>query len=100
MNLVVLAAAASLFAIVPATTAREPVIPQPKTAGEMPVVHPDAAIGKTCPATSRYEAARRGGQLKLQLLNQLPAADMYKAVYRRIDGCNAPIIARSGIGGR
>ena len=69
-----------------------------KQAGDMPVLNPDASAPKDCPATSRYEAARRGGPLGAQRLNELPAADMYKAVYRRIDGCQIPIIAQYGIG--
>jgi hypothetical protein len=66
----------------------------------MPVVNPDAAIGKACPPTSRYEAARRGRRLGAHKLNELPAADMYMAVYRRVDGCQVPIIAGYGYGGK
>jgi hypothetical protein len=68
-------------------------------AGSMPVLNPNAPIGKACPPTSRYEAARRGGHLGARNLNELPAADMYMAVDRRVDGCQVPIIARYGIGG-
>jgi hypothetical protein len=71
----------------------------PKPAGQMPVLNPNAPIGKGCPPTSRYEAARRGGRLGAHKLSELPAADMYMAVDRRVDGCQAPIIARYGIGG-
>ena len=46
------------------------------------------------------EAARRGGPMGAQKLNELPAADLYAAVYRRVGGCVAPIITRFGIGGR
>jgi hypothetical protein len=51
-----------------------------------------------CPPMSRYEAARRGGKLNPQFLDELPAADVYKAVYRRIGGCIAPVIVRYGVG--
>jgi hypothetical protein len=33
------------------------------------------------------------------LLNQLPAADMYNAVYRRVGDCEVPIIVRYNVGG-
>ena len=71
---------------------------QPAPAAETPVFNPNRAERSTCPPTSRYEAARRGGKLPPSLLNQLPAADLYMAVYRRVDGCVAPVIARYGIG--
>jgi poly(3-hydroxybutyrate) depolymerase len=70
-----------------------------RPARDMPVLNPNATAPATCPPTSRYEAARRGGKLGLSLLNELPTADMYKAVYRRIDGCEAPIIVRYDVGG-
>jgi hypothetical protein len=66
---------------------------------DMPVVNPNGPASAICPPTSRYEAARRGGRLPPSLLNQLPAADMYSAVYRRIGGCEAPIIVRYDVGG-
>jgi hypothetical protein len=63
------------------------------------IINPNGLTSSLCPPTSRYEAARRGGKLGPSLLNQLPAADMYKAVYRRVDGCEAPIIVRYDVGG-
>jgi hypothetical protein len=69
-------------------------------ARDMPIVNPNGAASRICPPTSRYEAARRGGKLPPSLLNQLPAADMYNAVYRRIGGCEVPIIVRYNVGGR
>jgi hypothetical protein len=42
----------------------------------------------------------RGKRLGVQKLNELPAADLYKTVYRRIGGCEVPIIVRYGVGGR
>jgi hypothetical protein len=68
-------------------------------ARDMPVHNPNAGAPSTCPPTSRYEAARRGGKLPPSLLGQLPAADLYKAVYRRIGGCEVPIIVRYDVGG-
>jgi len=66
---------------------------------DMPVVNPNGPASSICPPTSRYEAARRGGRLPPSLLTQLPAADMYNAVYRRIGGCEVPIIVRYNVGG-
>lgn len=65
---------------------------------EMPVVNPNARDALNCPPTSRYEAAKRGGKLGAQKLGELPMADGYKAVLRRIDGCNAPIVVSYGFG--
>ena len=93
MRLVFLASAA-ILATTPAAAAPS------RPAGQMPVLNPDAAAPRDCPPTSRYEAARRGGPLTLRHLNELPGADMYKAVYRHIGGCQAPIIVRFDIGGR
>jgi hypothetical protein len=65
---------------------------------DMPVIDPIARNQLNCPSTSRYEAAKRGGKLGPQKLNELPMADGYKAVLRRVDGCNAPIIVSYGFG--
>jgi hypothetical protein len=65
---------------------------------EMPVINPLTQNALKCPPTSRYEAAKRGEKLGLKKLNELPAADAYKAVLREIDGCNAPIIVGFGFG--
>ena len=67
---------------------------------DMPTINPKANQPATCPATSRYEAARRGKAPKAQKLGDLPDADMYKAVYRRIGRCEAPIIVKYGVAGR
>ena len=70
-----------------------------RPARDMPVVDPNAGAPANSPPTSRYEAARRGGKLPPSLLNQLPAADMYNAVYRRVGDCEVPIIVRYNVGG-
>lgn len=69
----------------------------PPAARDIPVTNPNTSVRSDCPPTSRYEAARRGGPLKATPLTELPDADMYVAVYRRIDGCVVPIIARYGV---
>ena len=80
------------------TPQREIIIPgqPPSSRG---IINPNGPASAICPPTSRYEAARRGGKLGPSLLNQLPAADMYNAVYRRIGGCEAPMIVRYDVGG-
>jgi hypothetical protein len=69
-------------------------------AGDMPTINPKANQPANCPATSRYEASRRGKTPKAQRLTELPDADLYKAVYRRIGRCEAPIIVKYGVAGR
>jgi hypothetical protein len=69
-------------------------------AADMPTINPKADQPATCPATSRYEASRRGKTPRAQKLGELPDADMYKAVYRRIGRCEAPIIVKYGVAGR
>ncbi len=70
-------------------------------AADMPVGNPKAGQPANCPATSRYEAMRRGNSSpKAHRLAQLPDADAYKAVYRKIGGCEAPVIVRFGVSGR
>jgi len=100
MNLVVLSGAAIVFTTATPPTSPGPVIPSQQQPGKMPVINPDGPLSQICPPTSRYEAARRGGPLTLRHLDELPGADMYKAVYRHIGGCQAPIIVRFDIGGR
>jgi hypothetical protein len=65
----------------------------------MPVIKPGRPSLVKCPPISRYHAMKRGGPLTAQKLADLPPADTYKAAYRVIDGCEAPIIARYGVQG-
>jgi len=70
--------------------------PRPPLA--MPIFNPDANAPAHCPPISRYEASRRSGKLSPRHLDELPAADLYKAVYRHVGDCNVPIIVRYNIG--
>ena len=72
----------------------------PQPTGDMPVINPNGPFSRICPATSRYEAAKRGKNPKAQKLNELSDADFYRAVYRRIGQCEAPIIVKFGVVGR
>jgi hypothetical protein len=85
--------AATFLAATAASTPVEPI-------RDMPVVNPKAGQPARCPATSRYEASGRGKSPKAQKLTQLPDADVYRAVYRHIGRCEAPIIVKYGIAGR
>jgi hypothetical protein len=76
--------------------AASPVAP----ATDMPVINPKAGQPQNCPATSRYEAGHRGKTPKAQKLNQLPDADVYRAVYRHIGGCEIPVIVKYSVSHR
>jgi hypothetical protein len=72
----------------------------PQPIGDMPIINPKLGQPANCPATSRYEASRLGKTPRAQKLNELPDADVYSAVYRRIGKCEAPIIVKYGVSGR
>jgi hypothetical protein len=69
-------------------------------AGDMPLINPKAGQPASCPVTSRYEASGRNKKPKAQKLNDLPDADVYRTVYRRIGQCEVPIIVKYGVAGR
>ena len=75
-------------------------IATPQPTADMPAINPNAGQPANCPATSRYEASKRGKMPKAQKLNELPDADAYRAVYRKIGQCEAPIIVKFGVVGR
>ena len=79
-----------------ASDAQTPAPPIPTR--DMPAVNPLGHSQLNCPPTSRYEASKQGGKLGAQKLNELPMADGYKAVLRKVDGCNAPVLVGFGFG--
>jgi hypothetical protein len=90
-----------LFLAAAAVTAHPPAERAvPPHVDNMHVIDPRGSNAANCPPMSRYEAARRGGKLKPNLLTELPGADMYNAVYRTVGGCVAPIIVRYDVGRR
>jgi hypothetical protein len=100
MRLLFLAAAA-LVASAPGPAAAPPAdaaAQPPRPLGTMPVLDPSPEARADCPPISRYHATQRGGPLAARKLNELPAADLYKSVYRRVGGCEVPIIAGYGYG--
>ena len=54
----------------------------------------------TCPQTTSVHAWTRDKKLTLQKLGELPPANAYKAVYRKIGGCEVPVVVKYGVGGR
>jgi hypothetical protein len=69
-------------------------------AADMHVFNPNEGTVSSCPPTSRYQAMQKNRRPDAKKLNELPAADHYKAVYRRVGNCEVPIIAGYNIGGR
>jgi len=70
-----------------------------------PAVHapqniPTARTATNCPQTTSLYAWDRGKEVKPQKLGELPDANAYAAVYRRVDGCEVPVVVSFGIGGR
>ena len=57
-------------------------------------------IGKadTCPQTTAVHAWTRDQKLTPKKLAELPPANAYKAVYRKIGGCEVPVIVKYGVG--
>ena len=85
MLLLIVAAAASAF---------------PQIAADMPVVNPDSELAR-CPETPMSFARKMGKRPSQAIpLTELPSAQMFLAVDRRVNGCSAPIVVRYGIGGR
>lgn len=52
-----------------------------------------------CPRAAAVHAFDRGKALKPRKLNELPPANQYAAVYRRIGGCEVPLVVRYRVGG-
>jgi hypothetical protein len=52
-----------------------------------------------CPQTTAHMAVDRKSP-PMKKLNELPPANMYKAVYRQIGGCEVPVVVRYNVGRR
>ncbi len=61
---------------------------------------PTQPASAKCPRTTAQYARQRGKSVKPQKLTELPDANLYLTVYRRIDGCESPIIVKYGVSGR
>lgn len=67
------------------------------------VAAPDAprAISRpssNCTRTTSYYASGRGRSAGPHKLTELPDANVYSAVYRRIGGCEVPVVVKYGVG--
>ena len=51
-----------------------------------------------CPRTTTYHAVQQGRPPQPQRLTELPPANAYAAVYRRVAGCEVPVVVRYGVG--
>lgn len=72
----------------------------PQPVASMPIINPDSGSA-LCPETPMSLARKMGERASSATpLTELPPAHLFLAVDRRIDGCAAPIIVTSGIGGR
>ena len=72
---------------------------EPRPAGAMPLLAPGGLRALTCPATTSRPALNKSRPATAQKLSELPPANAYLSVYRKIDGCEVPVVARYGIGG-
>jgi len=86
-----------IAAIALSVTGTSSALPQPARTGEMPVIDPSPDAAGNCPPISRFHAQRQGGTPAPKKLNELPSADTYATVYRRIGGCEVPVIVRYGV---
>jgi hypothetical protein len=59
---------------------------------------PQSGAPANCPRRTSYYAYRSGQPLAPRRLTELPPANAFSAVYRRIDGCEAPIIVKYQVG--
>ena len=98
MRLLLILPAVLLPAASAAAPASEPAAAA-QTAPAVPtrVIDPNEGQRSGCPPVSRYHAMKEGERLGLKRLDELPDADHYKAAYRKIDGCEAPIVANFGV---
>ena len=97
--------AVSLLALLPAAAAAADT-KAPLTIGDAPTISVVtkgviASLGANCPKATNYYANKDGKPLKPQKLTELPAGNMYSAVFRvDANGCEKPIVVKYGIGRR
>ena len=75
----------ALLATIPAAASAVDLRNAPQTMGALPRASAD------CPRTASYYAYHEGKPLKPRKLTELPPAIGYMAVYRTINGCDAPL---------
>ena len=70
----------------------------PSPAVALPYQPRPLASSPNCPRTTNYHAWQSGKALKPQKLADLPPANAYLAVLRRVRGCEVPIVVKYGVG--
>ncbi|MFC7536142.1 hypothetical protein ACFQPG_02020 [Sphingomonas sp. GCM10030256] len=101
MRLLVLPVLILLSGAAPSTPAPSAPPPQrAEPARAMPAITPGGPQRADCPETAATLARREGGRLQPRTLGEMPGADHYAAVYRRIGGCEVPLVVSYNVGGR
>ena len=57
-------------------------------------------VAARCPRTTSIYAWRQDKPLSPRKLTELPPANVYLAAYRRIAGCEVPVVVKYGVGSR
>jgi hypothetical protein len=65
-----------------------------------PATASQSATPTNCPRKTSYFAWQGGKPVKPQKLSELPDANLYLAVYRRVGGCEVPVVVRYRVSGR
>ena len=58
------------------------------------------SANEQCPQEALHYAYRDGKKLAPKKLTELPDANAYSAVYRRVDGCQIPVVVKYGVSPR
>ena len=85
--------AVALLTLLPAAVGAVAVNSAPVVKGALPLQSPD------CPRTTSYYAFDPSQPVKPRKLGELPPANAYAAVYRRVGNCEVPVIVKYGVGG-
>ena len=73
---------------------------QPKAATPKLIQPRGAETAANCPQSVRHYAVRPGERLQPHKLGELPPANHYAAVYRRVNGCEVPLVINYRVGAR
>ncbi len=67
-------------------------------AAPAPVTEARPACDRITPSFARQAPGVSPGDARTKRLGELPPANVVLALYRSVDGCNAPIVVHYGIG--
>jgi hypothetical protein len=87
----------AVAALLPATSAAKPPVPQPAMPRALNAFGP---MRSDCKQTTSHYAWDRSQPQKPRKLTELPDANAYAAVYRRVNGCEEPLVVSYGVSGR